>query len=74
MTDTENLGDRRHRQPAAIGGADRLVAVLAQVLGKALDLGLAGGVVLGEGDELRVGVGSFPSGSADSSNPAPNSC
>jgi hypothetical protein len=65
MTHAENLGDCDHRQTAAVGGSDRLIAVLAQILGHALELGLAACMLLGELRELVMGIGSFPSGPGD---------
>jgi hypothetical protein len=59
MTHPQNLSDRRHRHPAAVGGPDLPVAILAQILGEAVELRLAGGVLLGEGCKALVGLGCF---------------
>ncbi|MGA8746451.1 MAG: hypothetical protein WB507_11380 [Solirubrobacterales bacterium] len=65
MADAEHLGDRRHRQAVAVGGADRAVALGAEALG---DLGLGGlalGVLGGEGIEPGKGIGGLALGAGD---------
>lgn len=57
MADAENLGDRGHRQPLAVGGANGLVAPAAELFLAALEGGLLPGVVAGEGGEFGAGVG-----------------
>jgi hypothetical protein len=61
----EDAGDRGHRQPGAVGGADRPVALGPQLGGPLLDLGLAPRVDLGELGERRLGVRSFAGPAGD---------
>jgi hypothetical protein len=61
MTHPEHLGDRRHRQPTAVGPTDRLVAILAEGLAELVDLGPSPRVLLGELCQLGVGTRRFAS-------------
>jgi hypothetical protein len=59
VADSQYAGDFSHRQAVAVGGADRLVALGAELLLGALEGGLLLCVVAGEGGELGAGVGGF---------------
>jgi hypothetical protein len=63
----EDAGDGGHRQPGAVGGADRHVALGPQLLGQRLDLCLAPRVLGGELGERRLGVRSFAGAAGDRS-------
>jgi hypothetical protein len=65
LADLHNLRDRHHGQATAVGGADRLIALRAQALGRALEGGLALGVVASEGGELGAGLGSLATAAGD---------
>jgi hypothetical protein len=56
VRNSEDLSNRSHRQATSIGAADRLVAVGAQLLARALELSFALAVLAGERGELGARV------------------
>ena len=57
VTDAQDASDFRHRQAVPVGGADRTVALAAELLLGTLERGLSLGMITGEGGELGAGIG-----------------
>jgi hypothetical protein len=60
-----DLGNGGHRQSVAVGGADGVVALLAQLVACLLPCCLALGVARGKGRQAASGLGSLAFGASD---------
>jgi hypothetical protein len=65
MAHLQHPRDVGHRQAVFVGGPDRLIALVPQLLGIALKLPLAPGVLLGKGRQVRAGLGRLALGAGD---------
>jgi hypothetical protein len=65
MAHAQDLGDGSHRQAVLVGGADRLIPLLAQLVAGLVQRRLALGVLLGKGSQMSSGVGCLAFGSGD---------